>query len=189
MLQEAYPDPGSSHRELCMVGTAPQEKRSGFPISSMLSQASCSAPTRGLASLISNTFRASVEAAVQSSKAPRSIHWQLHRNSPNSRHRQICQTQIASSVLYPFCDNGLLSFSPHPWPGSPCQVLVGQCPVRSSFWMESVSIFNSTSRFLAFLICKVEIVIQLTLKPHGGEGTNPHAVKSLCLSFDSPQTQ
>lgn len=101
MLQEAYPDPGSRHRGLCVVGTAPQEKEPGFGTSSMLSRASCSATTRELAHLISSPFQASVEAAVQISKAPRSIHSQHHRNSPNSRHRQICQTQMASFCSLP----------------------------------------------------------------------------------------
>lgn len=38
MLQQAYPDPGSRHRELCRVRTASQEKKPGFHTSSMLSQ-------------------------------------------------------------------------------------------------------------------------------------------------------
>lgn len=66
-------------------------------------RASCSATTRELAHLISSPFQASVEAAVQISEVPRSIHLQHHRNSPNSRHRQICQTQMAS-----FCSLSIL---------------------------------------------------------------------------------
>lgn len=187
MLQEASPDPGSRHRELCRAGTAPGEKKPGFHTSSVLSWPSCSATTRELAHLISSPFQASVEAALQISKAPRSIHSQsLHRN--RHRHRQICRHRCLHSVLYPFFGNGLLSFSPHQWPGSPCQILAGQFPIRSSCWMGNVSVFNSTSLFRAFLLCKVGVVIQLTLEPYGGLGTNPHAVKSLCISFDSSQT-
>lgn len=100
MLQEASPDPGSRHRELCRAGTAPGEKKPGFHTSSMLSWPSCSATTRELAHLISSPFQASVEATVQISKAPRSIHSHpLHRN--RHRHRQICQTQMPSFCSLP----------------------------------------------------------------------------------------